>query len=109
MQKLLVILLILALFGCTKQPATPSRLPLVLEPQQPVKSYQIKIGTWNFGFQDIPIPRNSYPDPVIHMVHFGPLGSHGVTFTATQGFVGFCVTFLALLSVPVVALTLRWK
>jgi hypothetical protein len=41
-------------------------------------------------------------------VYFGPFGSIGVPFTATQGLIGFCCV-LATLMVLLTVLSVRWK
>jgi hypothetical protein len=72
--------------------------------------YTFAVGEQHFGFADRIIVFSGRADAtdLLSLISLGPLGSHEVPFTATQGLIGFCV-ILAVLITLLVMLTVRWK
>jgi hypothetical protein len=74
--------------------------PGPIVPVIPINDYTFDIGEQTFGFVDFPNGES--------IVCIGPLGQIDLSFTATQGLIGFCVILTTLVVLPVV-LTVRWK
>jgi hypothetical protein len=73
--------------------------------------YTFSMGEHQFGFwggREYSCIPDSDPPPRWSEVMLGPLGTHEVPFTATQGLIGFCCILATLIILPVV-LTVRWK
>jgi hypothetical protein len=76
-------------------------LSFVSEAAAAVKTirYAIEAGDYIFGLVEI---YNDVDRTSVTMLFLGPVGTHQVPFSATQGLVGFCVFLALLVIVPVV-------
>jgi hypothetical protein len=77
--------------------------------QSSAAKYTFRAGEQSFGFYDWKI-MGDVDKPLVRgsALTLGPLGNYDTPFTATQGFVGFCLILALSIIVPTV-LTVRWK
>jgi hypothetical protein len=73
------------------------------------RDYSVVVREHRLGFADWACVTPDWKSTrVWSCLHCGRLGDFKIPFTATQGFVGFCVIVVALIALAVV-LTVRWK
>jgi hypothetical protein len=96
-----ILLVLIVVMGCVRDVWAFSDVP--------EKIYTVDVSGHRFGFIDTVfygLTENYYKGTYIYL---GPLGTHHIPITATQGLVGFCVTAIGLIALPSVLIAKSWR